>query len=233
MQDTTSGTLYLIPTPIGEEPLDQRLLNTLHGLRYFVVERARTARRFIKSTNPPYQIEDLYLEELNEHTESEEIGLLLEPLLNGHDLGLMSEAGCPGIADPGAELIAAAHSAGITIRPLIGPSSIFLALMASGMSGQRFRFHGYLTAKKSALSQDLRRLERDAAAGETQIFIEAPYRNRQILEVCAAVLRDQTRLCIALNLLNRGELVVTRSMQNWKKTGFPDTHKMPAVFLLG
>ena len=229
--------LYLIPTPLDEKALEcipAYAVGIIHSLTYFVVERAKTARHFIKATNPPYPISDLQIMELNEHTPSEEVEALLKPLLEGYSVGLMSEAGCPGVADPGAALVAWAHKKGIEVVPLVGPSSILLALMASGLNGQQFCFNGYLSAKRQDLDKDLRRLEQLARKGSgTQIFIETPYRNQALLEQSLLSLASDTKLCIAVDITGANESILTKTIVQWKKIGLQDLHKRPAIFLIG
>jgi len=229
------GILYMIPIPISEGNLDTLLpsiVRLIHNLRFFVTENARTARRFISSTNPPYALQDVSVLQLDKHqpTKPED---LLSPLLEGHDIGVMSEAGCPGIADPGSKLALWAHNNGIKVVPLVGPSSILLALMASGLNGQCFTFQGYLSSKRDVLKQDLKRLESDSRKNNcTQIFIEAPYRNRQVLEVAIATLHDSTLFSIASNLTASDEYVKTDSINHWRNAAIPDTHKKATIFLL-
>ena len=232
---TEKGILYLIPTPIssdGISSLSVESIEVIHALRHFIVENARTARRFIKTTSPPYAIAELQIAELDKHSESD-ARQMLSPALEGLSVGLMSEAGCPAVGDPGSEIVRLAHTLNISVRPLAGPSSILLALMASGMNGQKFTFHGYLSAKRNQLLQDLRQLEVLARKqGATQIFIEAPYRNRQVMESCLEVLHDQTELCVACDLSSKDEYVRTLSISKWQNTRWPELHKRPTIFLI-
>lgn len=229
--------LYLIPTPLGEDALhtlSPHAIRHLHALRHFVAERARTARRFIKATAPPYGLDELHIEELNEHTPSEAVPHLLTPLRQGHSMGLLSEAGCPAVADPGALLVHHAHREGFSVVPLTGPSALLLALMASGFNGQQFAFHGYLPRKKDQLSRRLRQLEQAVHRhGITQIFIEAPYRNAMLLHALLHTLAPATMLCIACDLTLKTEWIATRAIAQWQATPLPPLHKRPAVFLLG
>lgn len=229
--------LYLIPTPLGEQAIHTipaYVIRHLHALRHFVAERARTARRFIKATDPPCAIDELHIEELNEHTPPTEIGRLLEPVRQGHPLGLLSEAGCPAVADPGALLVRQAHEEGIEVVPLVGPSSLLLALMASGFNGQQFTFHGYLPRKREQLVRTLRRLEQEVQRhGHTQLFIEAPYRNKALFKTMLQTLAPTTELCIACDLTLESEWIHTRAMAQWQAAPPPDLHKRPTVFLLG
>ena len=232
----THGTLYLIPAPLGEDArhtIPEFVVRQMHELDTFIVERAKTARHFIRDTKPPRPIAEMQFYELNEHTQLTEKEALLNPLLAGEDVGLMSEAGCPGVADPGAELVKLAHQKGIKVKPLVGPSSILLALMASGMNGQQFCFQGYLTAKKDQLGADLKRLEQlSSKARQTQIFIEAPYRNNAVFETALKVLNPATLLCVATDITLPAEKIQTKSIAAWKQMPPPDLHKRPTVFLL-
>ncbi len=229
--------LYLIPVPLGEQAmhtLPACVISHLHALRHFVAERARTARRFLKATEPPFSLDELHIEELNEHTPAEAVTALLEPVRQGHPLGLLSEAGCPAVADPGALLVRQAHLEGIEVVPLPGPSSLLLALMASGFNGQQFSFHGYLPRKKAQLVRALRRLEQEVQRhGSTQLFIEAPYRNTSLFETMLQTLAPDTALCIACDLTLESEWIRTRTIGAWQAGPLPDLHKRPAVFLIG
>ena len=198
------------------------------------MERAKTGRRFLRQTDYPGAIQDLTIFELDKHDAQKGMQEMLQPALKGEDIGLMSEAGCPGVADPGALIVAKAHQLGIAVKPLVGPSSILLALMASGMNGQQFRFHGYLSPKRPQLIQDLKRLEqRIGKHGETQIFIETPYRNRNIVEEALEHLAESTYFCIAVDLTLPTEWVFAAPIKTWKNREIPDLHKRPALFLLG
>ena len=216
-----NGTLYLIPVPLGPVSPDTCLppdtLAVARRLEYFVVERAKTARAHFKAMGHPQPIQSLQIEELNEHTTAAAIPQLLAPLKAGHDVGLLSEAGCPAVADPGAALVMAAHRDNIPVVPLIGPSSILLALMASGLGGQRFAFHGYLPAKEPERSHKIRELEiaarRDKA---TQLFIETPYRSLALMEALATKLSPSTFISVGADLSLPGQLIQTRSAKNWR-----------------
>ncbi len=231
---TKLGKLYLIPCPLGEDALETipaYVVEVLHRLNHLVAERAKTTRHFIKATNPPKPISEYQIEELNEHTDASELEALLRPAMEGHDLGVLSEAGCPGVADPGARLVALAHRKGVEVAPLVGPSSILLALMASGMNGQSFAFHGYLSAKSPA--DDLKRLEQLAHKHhQTQIFIETPYRNKAVIEQALKVLSPATRFCIAVDLTTANQLVQTKTIAEWRKNPL-ELGKRPAIFLIG
>lgn len=231
-----AGTLYLIPVPLGpgdpQAVLPPTVLATLRPLTHFVVEQAKTARAFLKAAGTEAPLQSLQLAELNEHTRREDIAALLEPLQAGHDVGLLSEAGCPAVADPGADLVALAQAQGIRVVPLIGPSSLLLALMASGLNGQRFAFHGYLPARDSERTKAIRDLESESRKRrQTQIFIETPYRNRALFDALLQGCQPGTRLTVATDLTLPGESVLTRSIAAWQKSP-PDFERRPTVFLL-
>lgn len=229
------GKLYLLPTPIGDDALHTipaYAIEHLHQLKYFIVERTRTARRYISATKPPHPIDDITFMELNKHLPQENILEYLEPLTQGYDVGLLSEAGCPGVADPGAIVVDYAHKKGIRVVPVVGPSSILMALMASGMSGQSFTFHGYLPHKENELNRKVQNLESlSSKENQTQIFIEAPYRNNQLLKFLIKKLGPQTQLAIAMNIGLKDELILSIPVNQWKKRSLPDLHKKPTVFL--
>ncbi len=233
---TRQGKLFLLPAPLGEGALEHipaNVIQVLHRLDHLIVEKAKTARHYIKSTNPPKPIPSYIIQELNEHTSKEQIFSLLKPALSGKDMGLMSEAGCPGVADPGAELVLHAHRNGIEVVPFTGPSSIFLALMASGMNGQSFCFHGYLSPRPQELVKDLRHLESLSVKNrQTQIFIETPYRNKNVLAQALTTLSPDTLFCIAADITLADQFVKTKSIQEWQKVQLPDLHKRPTVFLI-
>ncbi|MFP5408859.1 MAG: SAM-dependent methyltransferase [Gammaproteobacteria bacterium] len=216
-----TGTLYLIPVPLGPVSPDACLpsdtLAIARRLDHFVVERAKTARAHLKAMGHPQPLQALQIEELNEHTPAAAIPALLAPLKAGHDVGLLSEAGCPAVADPGAALVLAAHRENITVVPLIGPSSILLALMASGLGGQRFAFHGYLPAKEPERSQQIRALEKIAQRDRaTQLFIETPYRSAALLDALASALAPDTLISVGADLSLPDQLIRTRSAKNWR-----------------
>lgn len=233
----STGTLYLIPVPLGPaapaEVLPAPVLERTRSLARFVAENAKSARAFLKAAGHPLPLQQIAIAELNEHTRSNELAALLAPLREGHDLGLVSEAGCPAIADPGAELVALAQREGIRVVPLVGPSSILLALMASGLSGQHFAFHGYLPAKENERAQRLKELEAESRRHKrTQIFIETPYRNRQMFDALLGVCTRETRLCIATDIGLSSEAIATRHIGEWKKQPPPELDRRPTVFLL-
>jgi len=228
------GTLYLIPVALGEdgalEVLPPATLEAVRHLNAFIVENAKSARRFLKGIGYPRPLQQARFHVLDEHTRENDLGALLAPLLAGEDCGLMSEAGCPAVADPGAALVRRAHDAGIRVTPLVGPSSILLALMASGMDGQRFAFHGYLPVDQAERALRLRALEAQAREA-TQIFIETPYRNAILLQALLENCRADTLLCVAADLTLPTEFVATRTIAAWKKKP-PVLDRRPAVFLL-
>ncbi|MGM9745792.1 MAG: SAM-dependent methyltransferase [Paludibacteraceae bacterium] len=230
------GTLYLIPTMLSDSPLRHILpdgnADVIVRLKVFIVENVRTARRFLKQVNKDIVIDDLRFFELNQHTDINQIASYLEPLLQGSDVGIISEAGCPAIADPGADVVALAQQKGIKVVPLVGPSSILLSLMASGFNGQSFAFNGYLPIDKNARTQQLKLLEKRVyAEHQTQIFIETPYRNKQLIEELCKNLQPQTKLCIASDITGANEYIRTQTVAAWKKA-LPDIGKVPCIFLI-
>jgi 16S rRNA (cytidine1402-2'-O)-methyltransferase len=233
---TSFGTLYLIPVPLGDDSLGtipHDVLEIARSLRIFVVENEKSARRFLGAIKTTTPVRDLSLLTLNEHTKPEELASLVAPLLEGQNIGLMSEAGCPGVADPGAQLTALAHRHGIRVVPMVGPSSILLALMASGLNGQQFSFLGYLPSEKEARVRKLREIETTACQrNETQIFIETPYRNRHMLEDIISVCKPETRLCVASNLTQPNEQIISHNIAQWRSEPLPDIHKQPSIFLI-
>lgn len=232
-----TGTLYLIPTPLGEDDsalaaIPEYVRTVVASLDSFVVEHPKTARRHLKQLGVSRPLQEIQLFSLNEHTTPAEVSALLQPLLSGKNLGLMSEAGCPAVADPGADLVRLAHQRGITVVPLAGPSSLLLALMASGLNGQSFAFHGYLPVEKDLRAKKLRELEDESRhCNRTQLFIETPYRNQRMLADILAVCRPGTLLTVAADLTQPAEYIRTYSVAEWKKQS-PDLDKRPAIFLL-
>ncbi len=231
------GTLYMIPVTLGDDRLShvlpQEVMALTRKLDHFVVENEKSARRFLSSLKTEKPVREINMQLLNEHTEAKGIPALLSPLLAGHDVGMLSEAGCPGIADPGAALAEAAHRKGIRVSPLVGPSSILLSLMASGINGQQFTFLGYLPSDKNARITKLKEIEkRSQQRKETQIFIETPYRNQHMLEDILAHCADVTRLCVASNISLENELIISKPIAEWEKMGPLDLHKQPTVFLI-
>ncbi|MBP3425683.1 MAG: SAM-dependent methyltransferase [Rikenellaceae bacterium] len=233
-----SGTLYMIPCPIAEgEPYDVLPAangRVLQSVDYYVVENVRTARRFLSRAGVGRPIDSLTFAELNEHTDPREVEGLLRPVLEGRDCGVISEAGLPGVADPGAAIVAAAHRYGVKVVPLVGPSSILMALMASGQNGQSFAFNGYLPVKPEQRGQALRRFEKRAQTeGQAQIFIEAPYRNIKLMEDMLRTLSPETILTVAMDLTGPEEYVASAPIKVWRGRPMPDINKRPAIFILG
>ncbi len=230
------GILYLIPAPLGYGDIShvvplgvKRIVATLDT---FIVENAKTARQYLAELGLSAPLRHIQLEVLNEHTRPDELKALLKPLLSGKNVGLMSEAGCPAVADPGADLIKLAHANRIRVVPLAGPSAILLALMASGLNGQRFAFHGYLPVTETERRKKIAELEKNSQAlDQTQIFIEAPYRNRKLLQSLLETCQDTTLLCLATDITLAGESIATKRIKEWK-SGLPDINKRPTVFLL-
>ena len=233
----TLGVLYMIPVSLGDgnlgKVLPAEVMQLVQNLEYFVVENEKSARRFLSTIKTKKPVRELNFQLLNEHTDDKDLPKLIAPLLAGYDIGMLSEAGCPGIADPGAALAAIAHRKGARVTPLVGPSSILLGLMASGFNGQQFTFLGYLPSDKSARISKLKDIERQSERlNQTQIFIETPYRNQHMLEDILSNCNPTTRLCIAKNVSLETELVISKTIAEWKKSELPDLHKQPTVFLL-
>ena len=231
----TTGTLYLIPVPLAEnasaKSFTPYLTDTINQINEYIVENSKTARRFLKEAGLQTPQSELIVHDYGKHNR-DNLSEFFTGLLNGKNVGLMSEAGCPGVADPGAEIVAYAHQKGIKVVPLVGPSSILLALMASGFNGQSFTFHGYLPIDKVQRSQKIKELENLSEANkQTQIFIETPFRNNPMLEEILRSCKPQTKLCIACNLTAEDEMVQTKSIAEWNKK-IPDLHKKPVIFLL-
>lgn len=228
--------LYLIPVLLSETEINRVLplynQEIIGGIRHFIVENIRTARRFLKKSNPDIPIDQLTFYELNRHTPPENIPDYLEAVKRGLPIGLLSEAGCPAIADPGADVVAIAQRKGITVIPLVGPSSILLSLMASGFNGQNFAFRGYLPIETTERARTLKTLEQHIyQQHQTQIFIETPYRNDKLVEELIRNCRPETRLCIATDLTGPEESVRTHTLQEWKRSK-PALHKKTCIFLL-
>ena len=231
--------LYLIPSQLSDGPLDMVLpahnVEVVRGIRHFVVESLREARRFLKRCDRDINIDDLTFHELNEHSDLKDtasLERLLEPIAQGEAVGVISDAGCPAVADPGADLVAIAQRRGYKVFPLVGPSSILLSLMASGFNGQRFAFEGYLpidaSARQARLKEMLRRIEREQ---QTQIFIEAPYRNNQLIADLAERLPSTLHLCVASDISGERQCIITRTIGAWRQATY-NYHKVPTIFLL-
>jgi 16S rRNA (cytidine1402-2'-O)-methyltransferase len=232
----TIGKLYLIPTTMGEcDPMDvlpQTIKRCVEFIDDYIVENEKTARKCIKSTNPEKVQATLRLSALNKHTETSEYNKMIQPCLEGKNIGLMSEAGCPAIADPGAAIVKLAHEKGIQVVPLVGPSSILLAMMASGMNGQGFTFNGYLPIDKSEKKTALKNLEQlSQTKNQSQIFIETPYRNNKLLEDIIQCLQPNTHLCVATDITLPTEYIKTFRINDWKKVSV-DLHNRPTIFII-
>ena len=233
----TPGRLYLVPMPLGDQSpahcLPVATLEVVGRLGRFIVENARTARRFLSQVPLAAPIQAVEMSELNEHSRPEALPPLLQPILAGEDVGLVSEAGCPVVADPGASLVALAHSAGIRVVPLVGPSAPLLALMASGFSGQSFRFSGYLPQQPAERRDAILRLESESRRGPcTQVFIETPYRNSRLLEALLDACDPATIVAVVLEVTLPGEEVIVRTVHEWRRQPRPPLDRRPAVFLL-
>lgn len=229
--------LYLIPVTLGDTPLQNVLpahnKEVILNIRHFIVEELRTARRFLKAVEKTIDIDSLTFYEMGKHADVSRFSQYLEPLRNGFSVGVISEAGCPAVADPGADVVAIAQREGLRVIPLVGPSSILLAVMASGFNGQSFAFHGYLPIDGAARAKRLKQLEsRSAAEHQTQLFIETPYRNEKMMADLLATCNPQTRLCIAAGLTTEQEFVRSQTIRDWKKTGLPQIAKIPTIFAI-
>ena len=235
-KNTVRGNLYLIPTTLGDnEPLEVlpiSIKRAVENINYFIVENEKSARRFIKKINPRKSQPGLHIELLNKYTEASSITTFLDPCEQGEDVGILSEAGCPGVADPGADVVAIAHERGIRVVPLVGPSSILLALMASGLNGQNFAFNGYLPIDNHERKLELKALEKlSREKGQTQIFIETPYRNDKLFGELLKVLSNKTQLCVATDITLATEQITTTTVEEWKDIVI-ELHKRPTIFLI-
>jgi 16S rRNA (cytidine1402-2'-O)-methyltransferase len=231
------ASLYLIPNVLSDSPwqgvLPLTVLEIVSKLRFYIVEDVRNARRFLKKLNPAIHIDELTFFELNKFTTHQQKTEYLKPMAEGSDVGLISEAGCPGVADPGADMVRLAHQRNYRVIPLVGPSSILLALMASGLNGQTFAFHGYLPVRQPERISKIQQLEKQSISlKQTQIFIETPYRNNPLIHDLLKSCLPSTLLCIAADLTSENEFIQTRSIADWKNQ-VPDLNKKPAIFLLG
>lgn len=229
--------LYLIPVTLGETSIDSVLPSKNHDIiveiKHFIVENIRSARRFLKKVDKDINIDDLTFYELNNHTDRTQIGSYLAPLEKGESMGIISEAGCPAIADPGADVVAIAQKKQLKVIPLVGPSSIIMSVMASGFNGQSFAFNGYLPVELPLRIKALKRLENKIYnEDQTQLFIETPYRNAKMIETILANLRPNTKLCIASGITCEEEYIKTRTVEQWKKEKIPEIGKVPTIFLL-
>lgn len=229
--------LYLLPVTLGDTAIDKVLpaynAGIIREIKHFIVEDVRSARRFLKKVDREIDIDTLSFYPLNKHTSPEDISGYLNPLAEGHSMGVISEAGCPAVADPGADVVAIAQRRNLKVVPLVGPSSIILSVMASGFNGQSFAFHGYLPIEPNERSKRLKELEgRIYSEHQTQLFIETPYRNHKMLDDILKACRPQTKLCIAANITCEEEYIKTRTVKEWKGTALPDLSKIPCIFLL-
>ena len=236
MNHNIETALYLFPVTLGDTETERSLPSfnneILSGIKHFIVENIRTARRFLKKTNPDFDIDSLSFYELNEHTAAEDISDYLKPLEDGHPMGILSEAGCPAIADPGAAVVSMAQAKRLKVIPLVGPSSIILSLMASGFNGQSFAFSGYLPIEKDKRAKMLKRMQsRILEESQSQIFIETPYRNNALLSEIVSVCRKDLKLCVAANITLANEYIRTKTLAEWKKS-LPDLNKQACIFLL-
>ena len=233
-----SPALYLIPVTLGDTSISQVLPDYNHDIiieiKHFIVENIRSARRFLKKVEKSIDIDELTFYELNRHTDRKIIGEYLKPLEQGQAVGIISEAGCPAIADPGADVVAIAQTRNFKVVPLVGPSSIIMSLMGSGFNGQSFAFNGYLPVDVPGRIKALKKLENKVYnEDQTQIFIETPYRNSKMMETMLQALRPTTKICIAAGITTPQEFIVTKTVEKWKKGPLPDFEKVPCVFLIG
>ncbi len=228
--------LYLIPCTLGETPIRQVIpqynIDIIRQLRIFIVEEIRTARRFLRSVDREFPIDDSTFYEMGKHADVAQFEKYLAPLTKGQSIGVISEAGCPAVADPGADIVAIAQRRALRVVPLVGPSSMILAVMGSGLNGQSFAFNGYLPIDDAQRTKRIKQLElRAQQEHQTQLFIETPYRNRKLFDMLLRTLRPQTRLCIAAGITTEKEWIRTHTVQQWHKEGLPDLGKIPAIFL--
>jgi 16S rRNA (cytidine1402-2'-O)-methyltransferase len=229
------GVIYLIPLPLSPEGLSALIPLAepyVRHIRHFVVENIRTSRRFLRAVDADFPIDECMFFEMDKHEDYRFDARVLDILNNGSDIGIMSEAGCPAVADPGYQVVAAAHRQNIKVIPLPGPNSMIMALMASGFKGQAFTFHGYLPVDTASRRQMLLQIEKNGQAGYPQIFMETPYRNNQLLDDIIRWLQPSTLLCVAANITASNEMIQTRSLAEWS-TAKPNLHKIPAVFIIG
>ena len=239
-----SAALYLIPVTLGETPIEQVLPSYNHevimGIRHFIVEEIRSARRFLRKTDREFPIDDCTFYEMGKHSDERQFSTYLQPLREGKPVGVISEAGCPAVADPGADIVRIAQREGLRVVPLVGPNSMILAVMSSGLGGQSFAFNGYLPVEPSDRAKRLKALESRAwTEGQTQLFIETPFRNQKMFQSLLSTLRPQTRLCIAAGITTADEYIRTLRISEWKREGLPlkgaggtDLSKVPAIFLI-
>ena len=231
------AALYLIPVTLGETFIEQVLPSYNHevimGIRHFIVEDIRSARRFLRKTDKAFPIDESTFFEMGKHADEKLFSSYLQPLREGKPVGVISEAGCPAVADPGADIVSIAQREGLRVVPLVGPNSMIMAVMSSGLGGQSFAFNGYLPVEPADRAKKLKMLETRAwTEGQTQLFIETPYRNQKMFEALLSALRPQTRLCIAAGITTEDEYIRTLRISEWKNTKLPDLSKVPAIFLI-
>lgn len=230
-----AGKIYMIPVTLGSDDfrsvIPEKVLEITRGLRYFVVENIRSSRRYLRLIDKEFPIAETVFFELNEHTDSSVLFSYIEPVLKGKNLGIMSEAGLPGLADPGAKIVAMAHKKYIKVIPLAGPSSIILSLIASGLNGQKFTFNGYLPVKPIARDAKIREIESRSREGTAQIFMETPYRCQKLLEAILKICNNNTMLCIATDITKESETIITKTISEWKKS-VPDINNRLSVFII-
>ena len=229
--------LYLIPVTLGETSIEQVLPAYNHevimDIRHFIVENIRSARRFLRQTDRTFPIDDTTFFEMGKHSDERAFSQYLQPLREGKPVGVISEAGCPAVADPGADIVGIAQREGLRVIPLVGPNSMIMAVMSSGLGGQSFAFNGYLPVDTADRAKKLKMLETRAwTEGQTQLFIETPYRNEKMFQALLAALRPQTHLCIAAGITTKDEYIRTLRISEWKNTKLPDLSKIPAIFLI-
>ena len=237
MKNKKTGIVYMLPCPIGSETvgevIPQEVIQIASTLRYFVVEDVKSARRFLRRMDRTFPIDDSIFYELNKRTKAEDLLNYLNPVLAGHNLAVISEAGCPGVADPGGEVVRLAHSMDISVKPLVGPSSILLTLMGSGLNGQEFTFHGYLPKDRKDRIKKIKDLEFSVLrSGHTHLFMDTPFRNMNVLDDLLNELADQTELCIACNVTGQNERIETKTVVSWREHAY-DLGKNPVMFALG
>ena len=232
-----SPALYLIPCTLGATPVDKVLPSynkeVIGAIRHFIVEEVRTARRFLRRTDREFPIDECTFFEMGKHADEARFASYLRPIAEGFPVGVISEAGCPAVADPGADVVAIAQRRGIPVVPLVGPNSMIMAVMASGLNGQSFAFNGYLPIDEAERARRLQVLEARARhERQTQLFIETPYRNRRLFDTLLRTLSSKTRLCVAAGITTADEWIRTRTVAEWRREGLPDLGKIPAIFLM-
>ena len=236
MNKKKTGRIYLVPTPLLEGEVHTiPMLNReiVGGCTHFLLESLKMGRRHIRAMVPDFDLDHAHLEVLNKHTPPQELEILIAPVEHGQDICILSDAGCPGVADPGSDLVQLAHRKAIEVIPLSGPSSILLALMASGFNGQQFSFLGYLSRDKGKLKQDLKKIDQAARKGITQIFMETPYRNLAVMQELLQVISGDLQLCVACDIAGTNMYLKSQPVAHWQKQGLPDIHKRPCIFVLG